>query len=134
MKDLKGLDPEKEVTVKHGPKHIPDKPKYLRASKDLERLINKGEAFGYKLYHRTQTTEVYEVLVYIGPVSGSKKHPGIYCGFRIQYSISGKGLIPLAGTCFCYWDGLDETPKIKSLSGAKKYVAIEFPYEYIMIP
>lgn len=130
MKDLQTVD---DIPIKHGASHIKPKPKYLRGLKDISRVVSKGEAFGYKVVVNDAVQVVVEVLVFVGSLSGNRSHPGVYCGFKIKYEKSGDDLILNAALCFCYDDGLDETPIIKNLAQAKAYMESNFPTEYTII-
>lgn len=130
MEDLKVID---DLTIKHGSAQKALKPKYLRGLKDLDRVVEQGKAFAYRVINENEDSIVYEVLVFIGSISGSKNDPGIYVGFKIKYSKTKKKLNPIAASCFCYDDGLDETPIIKNLSQAKSYMESKFPLTYTVI-
>lgn len=116
-KDLRTLELDK-VNVKHNPM----KPKYVRAMKDLQRVLTNSKVIAYRKIE--SPSNCVELSSFVKSLSGRRGAPGILCAIRVYYD---ENWLPIEGILFCYNDGLDETPIIKSISQAKAYLVKNFP-------
>jgi hypothetical protein len=111
--DLKflGLD---GIVIRHNPM---TKRYLIQASASLQRLLDKGKVLGWRLIPSKYERSV-ELSLFVDAALDIEKDCGLYGCFRIHYD-RGR---PFEATFFCFYNGEDKSPCIKSRDEAKNWM------------
>lgn len=111
MADLRTL-PDTHLTVQHNPMSL----RYSRALNKLWLVVRDGQLLG----HREMDRHISEIAVWCN--SGVEKRCGYYACFRIFYDKIDNAS---SAIMFCFYDGTEKSPCMKSVSSAQTYAKSE---------
>lgn len=94
--------------------HEPMTPRYARAIDKRSYVIREGVYLGSR---EIDFSSAIEVAIFAENPMGRKKS-GFYACFRIFYDIDK---IPLLALVFCFYDGTESSPTIKSVEAAQVF-------------
>jgi len=111
--DLRSLPPER-VDVRHEP--MTDR--YFRAIDKRKMILRLGTFLGIR---ETRSGRSWEISMWLQHPTG-RTRCGYYAVFRIFYSATNK---PVSATMFCFYDGTDKSPCLKTPASALAYAGNE---------
>ena len=111
--DLRSLLPER-VDVRHEP--MTDR--YFRAIDKRKMILRFGTCLGVR---ETGSRRSREIAMWLQHPTG-RKRCGYYATFRIFYTTRGT---PVSATLFCFYDGTDKSPCLKTHASALAYAEDE---------
>ena len=109
LDELKKL-PEEYISVQHNPMTA----RYSRAINKLWLILGRGQVVGKTNLDEKRSTK--EIAVWCESPEG--KRCGYYGCFRIFCNKQG---VPLTATMYCFYDGTEQSPCLKSRENATTY-------------